>query len=294
MKLTLVSMDTNEAMKLFPRQGFDAKGVAQTLKDRALHVSITELSLVETLAGAAEGQYHRFCRIAEFAEMAGAAHFSIGAGLRAVIDHELTFGDLPAGEKFPRYSAELQAHFFGRLVASQEVFEHWHKAEVMETARWFDPEGWWAKDQAARAAGGQHAEFATPAGAQDWLDQNIPEIPKQLATNWVLELLIKDDAIRARVAREPERCPTIVAMAAATTLNGYGALVGVEKGWSRYGWLAPALNNYTDARIIAEAAYAHVLASNDGGLRRRAECLKMLNLFRAEAVRWSDLLQRQH
>lgn len=292
MNLTHVSMDTNEAMSLFPQRGFDPKGLARMLRDRRLHLSITELSLIEVLAGAAEGQYQRFCRIVELAEAAGSAHFSIGAGLRSIVDHELAFLGQPAVEKFPHYSADLQEHFFERLAGSPESFAKWHKDDVMETVHWIDATTWLAKDQQARALGAQHDDFSTPAKAQDWLDRHIPKIPESLATNWVLELLVKDAEVRARVAREPQRCPTLVAMAAATTLNGYGALAGVEKGWSRYGWLASAPNNYTDARIIGEAAYADVLASNDYGLRRRAECLRELKLFRAEAMRWSELLAR--
>jgi hypothetical protein len=103
-----------------------------------------------------------------------------------------------------------------------------------------------------------------------------------------MEMMMKDDALRARVT--PELCPTLAAYAGAVSLNRCGATLGVEKDWNPYGWLAPALNDYTDAPIIGQAAYAHVLVSMDKGLTRRAKLLQELKLFRPQVMSWDALL----
>lgn len=287
---TILSIDTNDAIGLFPRQGFDPKTLLETLQRRRVHVSITELSLAETLVGDPEGQYQRFRRIAEFADLAGPYYFSVGASMRYIIDRELSFSALATEDKLHRYHPEGQARMFALLAGSREQFRLWHQEAVMETASWLNPNMWFDKDKQARTVGAALSDFATPAKAQAWLDHAISMIPQCLYESWVLELLVKDDQLRGRVAREPEKCPTLVALAAVGILNGYGALAGVERGWNRYGWLASAPNNWTDARILAEAAYSDVLTSNDAGLRARALCLKGLKLFKPDVTRWRDLI----
>lgn len=326
MDLMLISIDNNQTKKLFPQNGFDPKGLAQTLRDRRLHLSYTEDSLAEALALEPVAAYDRCLRIAEFAVLAGREWFSVGASLKEIIDHELKFSDGHPGPKFPRNSAERQAHFFSGLLQSRESFEEWHRTELAKITQWSDAKGRLAKDQAdsvrglsweefiakipkilepedpaddreqhlARVKAG-HAEMqkllATPESTQDYLEEQISKIPQELSTNWVVEKMVQDVALRARVT--PERCPTLVALAGGYSLIRCGATMGVEKDWSRLGWLAPARNDWTDARITAQAAYAHVLVSEDKGLCRRAKLLQDLKLFRPQVMRWDDLLQRQ-
>lgn len=294
--LTIVSMETNDAINLFSpkgwdQQGYDAQRLLGQLQQRNLHLSITELSLAETFVGNPEGQRQRFHRMKEFADLAGATWFSIGANMRWVIDREQTFSHPTEEDRLVRWDADAQAALFDRLAGSPEAFHQWHAEAVMDTARWLDPDTWHAKDQQVRAAYANDPSFADPSKAEEWLDGAIATIPDRLYDSWMLELLVPDDQLRARVAREPQRCPMLVALGAVGMLNGYGAITNAEKGWARYGWLATARNNWTDARLLAEAAYSHVLASNDRGLRDRARCLKGLGLFRPEVTRWKDLME---
>lgn len=324
MELTLVSIDNNYTGQLFPRANFDPKALAQTLRDRRLHLSYTEDSLAEALGLEPVAAYERLTRIADFADVAGPEWFSIGAGLDAIIAHELKFADEPSGPKFPHYTEAFRKQWFSGLLASRATFDRWHQCELAKIKKWFDPEGRLAKDQAVSVRGVSYEDLlkripnirervaalgvseekleadykqllkrlATPAGAQDVVKEQIANLPKELATNWVLEKRLQDAALVERVARERERCPALVAEAGAVSLIRIGASLGVEEGWNPYGYLTPAKNDWADAFIIAQAAYANVLVSNDKGLRCRAELLRELKLFRPEVMRWDELLAR--
>jgi hypothetical protein len=124
------------------------------------------------------------------------------------------------------------------------------------------------------------------------VEAQIAQIPDDLASNWVVETSAKEKAQPERVAREPERCLSLVAFAGVISMNRCAVTMGVVSDRPRLSWLAPAPDDHTDARIIGQAAYAHVLVSKDVGLCRRAKRLQELKLFRPEVMRWEELLAR--
>jgi hypothetical protein len=314
MALRLVSIDNNATDVLFPKDGFHPEDLMQTVLERQLHLNYPEDSLAEALGGREpEWVYERFLRIADFADLAGPDWFSVGVPLKAAIDQELKFNDSLTGPERLRYAPEFQADFFSRLRA-REAFNYWSETVRAEHERWSDAKGRLAKDQAdcargmtyerlverhpeveraAKAAGrdlsADYDDFVKKLATRRFVEEEIAKIA-DLSSNWAMEMLVEDPALRGRITSE--RCPTLAAYAGALSLNRCGATLGVRRGWHSYGCLAPALNDYTDARIIASAAYAEVLVSADKDLSCRAKLLQDLKLFRPEVMTWAQLLAR--
>lgn len=270
-----LALETNVAIYFLGSRQFHAGKIARELRRRLTTIVLPDLAVLQVFQHAdTERCYRRFCNMVALATDPGEPVFAVGAGMYQMFRLEL------GGEwirRTPLYAPQDQQRIFEHA-ASKTRFKAWHDHQ-REEAKWLDRDGWWQKDEQARTiALEMFPEVVEHAGTVEAMERWLPQIPKTLYTNMVMEALVPDERQRAKVCARPDQHRALVALAAACMLNGVGAALD-PRGWDKYNFLKISKDSWTDARIFCSAAYADVFVTNDGDLTKRAELIKGWGFF---------------
>lgn len=288
MELIEVCVDTNVVIGLFKDPDFHPLRLMKLLHHHRLHLSITEIALSQAfIGGPAEERYQRFCNLVAFARSTGHEYFSIGAPLKWIHEQELSFPTYEGIPMVPRHVETEHEKILARAASFAE-FEEWHRVLDAEVRAYLDPDDYLARDKRVRQTAREEHGLDTQVKCAAWLRAELPKVPTHLHENWLLETLVPDEALRARVVAEPHRCPSLVATALAFMLTGIGAITD-PRGEQEFKDLKISKDSWTDARILGESVYAGIFVTGDHDLRGRAGRIKAWGFFQPRVTTWEDL-----